>query len=146
MLVGIEDHCFSLFLEKAFLHPLSANPTKWSNTLRRQQPTIFLSAFDHFVGLALKGLRQVFYTKTHVLNPTRTNFPLYFHCCRYSETGLFVSTSNLFKVTFEKAAQLGSVNQKSVRKMVIMLRNMLFLVSCSRFYSRAAFTDLYRFN
>ena len=26
-----------------------ANPTKWSNTLR-------LSVFDHFVGVALKGL------------------------------------------------------------------------------------------
>ena len=36
--------------------PLSANPTKWSNTLktiRRQQQ---LRVFDHSVGLALKEL------------------------------------------------------------------------------------------
>ena len=32
------------------LNPLSANITKWSNTLN------CLSMFDHFVGLALKGL------------------------------------------------------------------------------------------
>ena len=40
------------------LNHLSANPTKWSNTqtIRRQQPTNCLSVFDHFVGLALKGL------------------------------------------------------------------------------------------
>ena len=40
------------------LTPLNANPTKWSDTqtIRQQQPTNCLSAFDHFVGLALKGL------------------------------------------------------------------------------------------
>ena len=36
------------------LNPLSANPTKWSNTLK--QFLGYLSVFDHFVGLALKGL------------------------------------------------------------------------------------------
>ena len=38
---------------------LSANPTKWSNTLktiRRLLPTNCLSVLDHFVGFALKGL------------------------------------------------------------------------------------------
>ena len=41
------------------LNPLSANPTKWSNTLKQfvgNMPTNCLSVFDHFVGLALKGL------------------------------------------------------------------------------------------
>ena len=40
-------------------NPLSANPTKWSNTLKQfvgKLPTNCLSVFDHFVGLALKGL------------------------------------------------------------------------------------------
>ena len=40
------------------LTPLSSNFTKWSNTLKQfvgNLPTIFLSVFDHFVGLALKG-------------------------------------------------------------------------------------------
>ena len=42
------------------LNPLSANPTKWSNTLKQfvgKLPTNCLSVFDHFVGLKfyLKG-------------------------------------------------------------------------------------------
>ena len=39
---------------------LSANPTKWSNTLKQligNLPTNCLSVFDHFEKLALKGLR-----------------------------------------------------------------------------------------
>ena len=41
------------------LNPLSANFTKWSNTLIQfvgKFPTNCLAVFDHFVGLALKGL------------------------------------------------------------------------------------------
>ena len=37
------------------INPLSATPTKWSNALL---PTNCLSVFDHFVGLALKGLMR----------------------------------------------------------------------------------------
>ena len=40
-------------------NPLSANPTKWSNTLKQfggNLPTNCLSVVDHFVKLALKGL------------------------------------------------------------------------------------------
>ena len=43
----------------ATLNPLSANPTKLSNTLKQfvgKLPTNCLSVLDHFVGLALKGL------------------------------------------------------------------------------------------
>ena len=43
------------------INPLSANPTKWSNTLKQfvdNLPTNCLSWLDHFVGLALKGLRS----------------------------------------------------------------------------------------
>ena len=43
------------------LNPLSANPTKWSNTLKQfvgNLPTNCLSAFDHFVGLVLKGFMR----------------------------------------------------------------------------------------
>ena len=45
-----------------FLNPLSANITKWSNTLKQfvgNLPTNCLSVFDHFVVLALKGLMMV---------------------------------------------------------------------------------------
>ena len=40
------------------INPLSANPTKWSNTetIRRLLPTNRMSVFDHFMGLALNGL------------------------------------------------------------------------------------------
>ena len=45
--------------QKIDLNSLSTNPKKWSNTLKqfvRNLPTICLSVFDYFVGLALKGL------------------------------------------------------------------------------------------
>ena len=43
------------------LNPLSANPTKWPNTLKQfvgKLPTNCLSVFGYFVNLALKGLRE----------------------------------------------------------------------------------------
>ena len=45
------------------INPLSANPTKWSDTLKQQTIrrlllTNCLSVFDHFVGLALKVLNE----------------------------------------------------------------------------------------
>ena len=45
------------------LNPLSANPTKWSNKLKQFVGKLqmnCLTVFDHFVGLALKGLINVF--------------------------------------------------------------------------------------
>ena len=42
-------------------NPLSGNSTKWSNTLTQfigKLPTNCLTVFDHFVGLALKGLKR----------------------------------------------------------------------------------------
>ena len=42
------------------INPLSANFTKWSNTLKQfvsKLPMNCLSVFDHFVVLAFKGLR-----------------------------------------------------------------------------------------
>ena len=45
-------------------NPLSANITKWSNTLKQFVPKLpsSLSVSDHFVGLALKGLTKVLQT------------------------------------------------------------------------------------
>ena len=45
------------------VNPLSANPTKWPNTLKQfvgKLPTNCLSVFGHFVNLALKGLRSLY--------------------------------------------------------------------------------------
>ena len=44
-------------------NPFSANFTKWSNTLKQfvgNLPTNCLSVFNHFVELALKGLKKSF--------------------------------------------------------------------------------------
>ena len=58
-----DTHYFHVmvFILLVLLNPLSTNPTKWSNTLKRfvgKLPTNCLSVFDHFVKLALKGLRK----------------------------------------------------------------------------------------
>ena len=50
--------CVIIYYHTTF-NPLSANPEKWSNTLKQivgNLPTICLSVFDHFINLALKGL------------------------------------------------------------------------------------------
>ena len=49
------------------INPFSANITKWLNTLKQfvgSLPAKCLSVFDHFVGLALKGLKKML-TFTH---------------------------------------------------------------------------------
>ena len=62
------------------LNPLSANPTKWPNTLKQfvdKFPTNCLSVFDHFMNLALKGLkwrRLVTFRLILILNPVSTKF------------------------------------------------------------------------
>ena len=51
----------SFVLSNTF-NPLNANPTKWSNTLKQfvgNLGTNCLSVFDHFVNLALKGLKRI---------------------------------------------------------------------------------------
>ena len=51
----------SLNVKSIKVNPLSANFTKWSNALRQfvgKFLTNCLSVFDHFVGLALKGLKE----------------------------------------------------------------------------------------
>ena len=50
------------------INPLSANPTKWSNTLKQfvgNLPPNCLSSYDHFVGFALKEL-IVWWLKTRL--------------------------------------------------------------------------------
>ena len=53
------SNILNTFLLFIVLNPLSANPTKWPNTLKQfvgKLPTNCLSVFGHFVNLALKGL------------------------------------------------------------------------------------------
>ena len=61
------------------INPLNAKITKWSNTLKQftsKLPTNFLSVFDHFVGLAFKGLRNAFITK---MNTAKIHLTSLFH-------------------------------------------------------------------
>ena len=49
-------------LNYEIINPLRVNHTKWSNTLKQfvgKLPANCLSVFDHFVGLALKGLNYL---------------------------------------------------------------------------------------
>ena len=51
----------AVFIRGETLNPLSAKFIKWSNTLKQivgKLPTICLNVFDHFSGLALKGLME----------------------------------------------------------------------------------------
>ena len=56
-------------MERWIFNSLSANPTKWSNTqaIRWLLPTNFLSVFNHFVGLAPKGLNLILILDTWLL-------------------------------------------------------------------------------
>ena len=57
---SLEQASYTLF---KWFNPLSAKSIKWSNTLKQivgKLPTTCLSVFDHFSGLALKGLKTTF--------------------------------------------------------------------------------------
>ena len=57
---GTEDTILQTLVERR-LNSLSANPKKWSNTLKQlvdNLPTDFLNVFDHFWGLALNWLND----------------------------------------------------------------------------------------
>ena len=59
LLIGVSYYVNLFYLSN--FNPLSANPEKWSNTLKQivgNLPTICLSVFDHFMNLALKGLNK----------------------------------------------------------------------------------------
>ena len=61
-LFSVKPHKMTLLADYSFfnINPLNANATKWSNTLKQfvgKLPTNCLSVFDHFVKLALKGLK-----------------------------------------------------------------------------------------
>ena len=64
---------------ESVIHPLSANPTKWWNILKqfvgksRWIVTNCLNVFDHFVGLALKGLWKIFNLESSTKTMRLTN-------------------------------------------------------------------------
>ena len=65
-----------------YVNPLSANPIKWSNTLKQfvgKFPTNCLSVFDHFVKLALKRLKRLLFI-TNLFGKCLLNFSKIFWC------------------------------------------------------------------
>ena len=70
------------------LNPLSANFTKWSNTLKQfvsNLPTNCLSVFGHFVGLVLKGLNE----------ETRPMLVMFFVVCNFGQITVLILESML---------------------------------------------------
>ena len=64
--------CLTIIPKYFDVNPLSANPTKWSNTLKNfvgNLPTNCLNVFDHLVGLAFKGIK----TKESILQSVARN-------------------------------------------------------------------------
>ena len=56
-----ENKLTGVYDEEIPFNPLSASPTKWSDKLKEfvgKLPTNCWSEFEHFVGLALKGLNE----------------------------------------------------------------------------------------
>ena len=62
--VEISSQSWHIIKHATCLNPLSANPTKWSNTLKQfvwNLATNCLSVFDHFMILGLKELKAITY-------------------------------------------------------------------------------------
>ena len=78
-----------------FFNPLSANPTKWSNQLKQfvgNLPKNYLSVFDHFVKLALKGLSCSRFDRSSVREVFRKKDVLQ-NLAKFTEKHLFQSLS-----------------------------------------------------
>ena len=76
-----------------WLSHLSVKPTKWSNTFKLfvgKLPTNCLSVFDHFVGLALKGL-TLYLKEDSVRNISQINWSWSQSKCRDKEINKLVS-------------------------------------------------------
>ena len=70
-MVKMVTHAEARTFEISKLNPLSANPTKWSNTLKQfvgNLPTNCLSVFDYFVILTLKRLNSFKVTASNPAN------------------------------------------------------------------------------
>ena len=88
----MQDSQFIPHSKFGYIRPLSANFTIWSNTLKQfigKLPTNCLFLFDHFVGLALKGLQS------------SLAFPIGLKKIRKNRLS-FSNRNNVFQDTFSK--------------------------------------------
>ena len=101
----IKSKC-SEILEFWVTYPLSANPTKWSNTLKQFVGNC-LSVSDHFVKLVLSGLRSK-YTKiwkNKQTNKQTNNSPI---LIRYFTKSYLSFSSNNFHFLFVRVIRWSS--------------------------------------
>ena len=113
---GIESHGYSA-------NPLSAKFIKLSNTLKQfvgKLPTNCLSMFDHFVGLALKGLKETYFLKMlGVWFCVRELYLIYCLLCRSSHRGCSLKIGVLKNVA--------NLSGKDTMKMKERLQHRCFL-------------------
>ena len=93
------------------LNPLSANFTKWSNTLKQfvsNLPKNCLSVFEHFLKLALKRLRR-YYTPKCTKQLAGLVFQIYILCCvgRCTEIALKMYLSKIVSLFLHVIAIYG---------------------------------------
>ena len=94
-------HQSTIFQTFECFNPLSANPAKWSKTLKEfvgNLPTNGLYVFDHFVGLALKGLMKLHPIPHAIFETARSRFIQVLHHCLVSWkiNSLYFFSSNLY--------------------------------------------------
>ena len=107
------NEAHELFLQ---INPLSANPTKWPNTLKQfvgKLPTNCLSVFGHFVKLALKGLSTT-ESRMYILNALSVKL----NSLRHPNITLPYLISNVFRALLELLYRFGlpKVNPKLLQK------------------------------
>ena len=77
--LALQKQSSQAIFRKTYFNPLSAKFIKWSNTLKQivsKLPTICLSVFDHFSGLALKGLSYI-HRKNELIDRRAIDFFIY---------------------------------------------------------------------
>ena len=94
-------HQSTIFQTFERFNPLRANPRNWSNTLKQfvgNLPMNCISVFDHFLGLALKGLMEVYSIPHAIFETTRSRFIQILHHCSvpWKITTLDFSRANLY--------------------------------------------------
>ena len=85
------------------LNPLSAKPTKWPKTLKLfvgKLPTNCLNVFDHFVGLALKGLSKACSKKWDINYPIQSSYRVPVEKSSYKDGTKITSSCFSYKQLF----------------------------------------------
>ena len=120
------------------INPLRANPAKWSNTLKQfvgKLPTNCLVVFDHFVGLALKGLNDAFFEPYQTCLIKHKNAPseLSDRVINTLESAAKAGIAKKEKAHRVMASKLVTISQKIMRKVKIWV--MLQILSMFYFYT-----------